>query len=711
VFVVKRGVFLGLLLVWCAYADRSALAQPRASADVVVVVDTSTSMKQPGMDPARTSLLVSKLLADVVPGDLAVVRLLDISRDSALIPSRGTGQFMPCSEDASRRCERVEQATDWLRSAREQGLGVLVRPQRGDARYKVQLEAHLEQHINNSMFALAFGAAQGVFEGHRPQERKRTLVWLSDGRSDGEPEVKRLIGELKQAGVNVEAVVFGRGDLRLPTEAALSPIRVTTPGELMQAFAGAFRRMVQAPYELDNTVEARPTFQIRPQIDEAWVVVYGDTSLSSAWLEGPAGRIEADFAQDRHEPAGAYRVAYLVRPPAGQWTVHVNGGGSGVAYAVVQRSGIAPAFLGPSTATIGSDATVVAELRGSDGGPLRGPDIPPDMRLTASQGANTIPLFDDGTHGDATGGDGRFSGVMTFGAPGDVRVNIHARSDVTARSVEGIVKVSGSFDYLGGPISVDLETLAHHSEACRPLPIDARQQGTLPFTVRGLQAIPSAHRLEIRGPAGVGVANGAAIRVSPGDRLKVCLVTEDASSSEAAGDPWIELSTPGGRPSPIVVKLRWRVNGMTFWERWGWLILLILTLSIIAFVIYGFVKPWRFARTLALVFVPDQSDLVEQTPQPIRQWQGVGIRWYRDARAYLHPNFRVTRKASGAVASLRAAPAGTTLVHPENGHALFRENASGEWEAIPADGRSIRPGEAHRVGEYGPFFVTSVRRS
>ena len=56
------------------------------TADAVVIVDTSTSMREE-VDPTRASLLVTKLLADIVPGDLAVVRLLDIDDDKDVIPA------------------------------------------------------------------------------------------------------------------------------------------------------------------------------------------------------------------------------------------------------------------------------------------------------------------------------------------------------------------------------------------------------------------------------------------------------------------------------------------------------------------------------------------------------------------------------------------------------------------------------------------------
>src|SRR5690349_3300258 len=156
------------LAVVCGLAGVSlAKAQDgKATADVVVIVDTSLSMKEPGMDPERTSLLVAKLFSDIVPGDLAVVRLMDLVADKNLLPNRSTGRMEPCPESPTGMCEVVEQATDWMAEARKGRFGALLRPARGEASYKQSLDGHLAQIGNNSQFGLAFAAAQGVFDQH-----------------------------------------------------------------------------------------------------------------------------------------------------------------------------------------------------------------------------------------------------------------------------------------------------------------------------------------------------------------------------------------------------------------------------------------------------------------------------------------------------------------------------------------------------------------
>ena len=188
-------ITLGLIVSIVAWSMSAAHAQTAAVADVVVVVDTSTSMKEPGMDPERTSLLVAKLLADIVPGDLAIVRLLDVALDAESLPSRETGKMMPCAEDPAKSCHQVDPTSDWDADARRKQLGVLVRPARGDANFKRRLDSHLEQRINNSLFHLAFRAAQGVFDSRGSGvAAPRTVVWLSDGRAEAPGSVKRVLG-------------------------------------------------------------------------------------------------------------------------------------------------------------------------------------------------------------------------------------------------------------------------------------------------------------------------------------------------------------------------------------------------------------------------------------------------------------------------------------------------------------------------------------
>ncbi len=705
---VIRAVGVSVLVAAVAIAGgRVVSAQSAATADVVVVVDTSTSMQERGMDPERASLLVTRLLADLVPGHLAVVRLLDVTDDRALIPSRNTGRQMPCSEDPSRTCTAVDAEGDWEKSARQGKYGTLVRAARRDASFKRELDGHLAQQVNNSMFSLAFRAAQGVFDDRAGGSIPRTVLWLSDGRSDGEGAVLQVLSELRSAGVQVEPFVFGRGDQRLATQAQLSPRRVSSPAEMMKAFAGVFRRIVGAPYELDGLVSGEPTFEMKPQIDEVWIVVYGDDSLSEASVDGPAGTLRADYASDRHAGAGAYRVVHVTRPAAGNWVVKAVGGGAGTAYAVVQRSGITPRYLGPTTAFANAPVFLRAQLQGSDGQAIQASQLPTGLVLDVRIDGQWVPMADDGAHGDGAASDGEFGATARFAKVGDVPIVVRARNDVIDRSIDAVVKVTGFFRYRGGPVELDFGPLPHTGESCRTLVLDAEHLGGVPFELIALLPLPAGHSIEIRTPQGVLSSGGAAVVVTQGEAFTACLVTDAAVSSAATGEPWAELRPSSNTEAGVAIRMRWQVEGMTFWQRWGWLILLVLVLVVLVFIVYGFIKPYRFTRGLALAFVADLEDL-DMSPRSLAAIRGVRIGWYRDARAFLHPSFQVSGEARGALAGLRATSAGTWATGL-NGNVLHRETVDGDWEQVADKGRSARLGELYRVGEQGPYFRLSAR--
>jgi hypothetical protein len=312
----------------------------------------------------------------------------------------------------------------------------------------------------------------------------------------------------------------------------------------------------------------------------------------------------------------------------------------------------------------------------------------------------------------ARGQDGRFSGETEFRTVGDVRVQLRAVNPLLDRTVQAVVKVSGIFESTGAPVEIDLGTLKAGSEVCQPLPLAAaRHQGGVPFELHALRDPASGHALEVRAPGGTLAPGGQPRPIAPGDALRVCLRTSPrAPSSQAAGEPWLELRVAGTSDPrhAVPLKLRWQVAGLTFWQRWGWLILTLLGVLLVLFVTLGFVLPKRFQPSFAVTFVPDRRELDEQTPQPVVRWKGVGIGFYRNARAFLHSNYRLSGNASGALAGLFAEGAGTR-VSPGRGHSLSRETLDGGWEAVDSEGRRTRGGDVYRIGDSGPFFRISFR--
>lgn len=687
-------------------------AEP-ARARVAVVVDTSVSMRKPGMDPERTSLLVTQLLSDLVPGDLAVVRLLDLVTDGALLPNRATGRSVPCSEDRRKQCTEVEPDGDWGALARVQRLGVLERPRLGDAGFKQALDAHLEQRANNSPFELAFRAAQGVLEAPSGAERvPRVLIWLSDGQTDDPADLASAVAELEAEGVVVEAVIFGEGDLSLARSLGLEARQVSSPSRMMAAFADIFRAIAQAPFRVDHRLADTPSFEMKPNVEEAWIVVYGDESLSSAWVAGPAGEQPADAAAGSRVRAGAYRVAHVQRPAPGLWRVRAEGGGGDAAYAVIQRSDLQPALLAPERVVSGAEALIVAGVRtGLDGELIDDSDVLAAATLELAFEGEVLRLRDDGTGGDEVAADGRFSAEGRFHGVGSVPVTLRLESPVAARSITASVEVSGVFSYVGGPVVIDLGTFKAGEASCRPVVLPAKRVGEVPLELRELRALPSGLTLALRFDAGTLELGGSALPSRADEVPELCLRADRrAGSSSATGEPWLELALAGSDEAGHAVQmaLRWQVQGLGFWELWGRLILALASALLLAFLAGGYLWPQRFQRALALAMAPDLGDLGEQSPQPVAQWQGVGIGFYRHAQAFLHPDFRLSGKARGSLASLEAAKR-ATWVRAGTGRPLFRETLDGTWEAVDPRGRRTHAGDVYRIGEHGPYFRIAVQ--
>jgi len=705
-------------LLACAWGAPVRAAAPVAEAapDLVVIVDTSKSMSRPGMDRERSSLLVAKLLSDIVPGDLAVVQVLDLTRDAALLPRRETSQENSCSEDANNRCHLVEPTTDWAADARRGRFGLEARPERGDPAYKQRLDAHLAQTSNNSLFFLSFRAAQGLFDEHDAAGKpgtNRTVVWLSDGKDEQVEALTPAVNELRQAGVDIRAMVFGRGDPAIAQRLNLPVDRVNSPADLMRSFAQVFRRLVHAPYRVDNLVAKAPDLDVRPNVEELWVVVYGDDTLGEVSLTGPGGEVRADYAADRQPGAGAYRVAHVTDPAAGVWRIHARGGGAGLAYALVQRSSLTPALLEPRSARAQERVRLVAAVRaGRAAQPVADAQALEGARIVATIEGQEVALHDDGQDGDEHAGDGLFSAWYRFNRTGAVPVGLHLTSPVADRRATAEVAVAGVFRYTGGPLTLDLGRITAPGRACRALSPVVEHHGEMPFVLEALRPVPAGHGLLLHAGPTLLTPGGGVRPWKAGDALETCLeVTTAAASNQALGEPWLRLAVDGSdRPDQrLEIALRWEVVGLSFWQRWGWLILSLLALAVAVFIALGYILPYRFPRALAISFAPERDELDTYPPQTLRAWRGLGVRFYRSARAYLHPNFRLTRRAAGALAVL-AAERLFTRVCPQQGLKLSREDYDGSFAPVPDEGEPVRPGEVYRIGESGPFFRLAVRR-
>ncbi|MBK9369313.1 MAG: hypothetical protein IPN01_23950 [Deltaproteobacteria bacterium] len=695
-------------------------------ADVVVIVDTSRSMAEAGMDPKRASLLVTRLFADIVPGNLAVVRLLDLSHDKAALPSKPTGKQMPCAEGGG-MCELVDEPEPgaWTRSIREAGdselerYGILRRADSNSiSAFKERLDLHLAQNRNNSPFLLAFAAADRVFTGWSLSDaRPRTVIWLSDGRSDNPDATLSELQALEAKHVTIDALVFGEGDTALASQAGLAPITINSPADMMRAFADIFRRIVGAPYRVDDTIAASPSFEMKLAVEEAWVVIYGDESLSGATVLGPSGqRVSADHASGTGGRAGVYRVAWFADPAPGTWTIQAQGGGAGAAYAVVQRSGLLPALVSPEKALADTEVALVAVVKaGREGTDATDAELLRELRLTVEVEGRELRMVDDGSGLDAVAGDGRFTAAHRFSAVGEVPVRLHLVGAMVDRWIEDSVEVSGSFAYDGGPISLDLGMLSFADASCLPLVFFAEHQGPVSFTARVERRLPSQHELELQ-VRDVALRDGDSTTASPGEAWTVCLRTGDeAPSSVADGELWLSLAAAGSTDASRVVPfhLTWQVTGLGWFARWWKWLLALLLLIIAAIVAYGYISSSVFPRSAVIRLYAD-SDLEFGTDYPIRQYRGTGRGCYRDAMVYICGDYRIAghsrlRLPNGAVVRLRAHRR-QLRAQGVGGQALQLRTGEVEWDELSGDKEhTLRFGELYGLVGRDDFFF-EVRR-
>ncbi len=138
------------------------------------------------------------------------------------------------------------------------------------------------------------------------------------------------------------------------------------------------------------------------------------------------------------------------------------------------------------------------------------------------------------------------------------------------------------------------------------------------------------------------------------------------------------------------------------WLRCWWpLLTTILGALVAGIVIHGFWSPSRFAPRLGLVLSPEE-DIEEGFFHPIRAQRGGRHGFYRDARIYLAPDFRLTARSRGALLRLRA-DGNQVRIQPLAGNSIWRRNAEDTWDRLPPEESPARFGVVYK-NELGTLF-------
>lgn len=175
----------------------------------------------------------------------------------------------------------------------------------------------------------------------------------------------------------------------------------------------------------------------------------------------------------------------------------------------------------------------------------------------------------------------------------------------------------------------------------------------------------------------------------------------------AEASPRLRLEAPGptGATTSLEVPLRLRVEASPWLRCFGEALVGVGGLIVLGIVIHGLVSPSRFGPRVGVVLSPEE-DLGEGFFHPIRAQRGSGSGFYRDARIYVGRDYRLTSRAAGSLARLRATK---TRVLIEPAGSLLRRTADGEWEPVPAEESWMRPGVTYR-DEGGTVFFELTNR-
>jgi hypothetical protein len=588
-----------------------------------------------------------------------------------------------------------------------------------------------------------------------PNEKKdvRTLVLVTDGLPEQKNREAKLIRDkliplIEKHQIHLYILAFGKEAYKnqpffenMITSSdglnSLGEFLVDENGEellfhMIKIFSSNFGYTFERPQTLPNVNKLDLEGNIVPS--RVAVIVYSNhwpKKVPSLKLTPPPkGKLNApDGVQSAREKGGSYSLEWVLSPNKGEYKFRTNIRNGSVA--ILRPSRVELKVLPAPPHTTQTEwaladkklhfKILVKSPTGAKGDPGEvklsytpfGENIPDPLgqKLAPPPGTSVVTqegrIYDIIVHFPKNPQDSEkdYVGYLELEA-------YRGRAKVGANQHRILIKASGIFYYTGGPIEIDLGTLGVDSVHCKPLTFknQPQHQGEVDFELERMKMLPWGHRLEIRLIPGARVlqANGDSLSVTPKEQFEVCLKTGDnVGSSTAIGEKWLELRVKDSNEPEhrVPIQLRWQVQGLTFWARWGWLIILVLSIIALLTLIIGIVTPQRFSSSLAVAFVPDREDLDEQTPLPVKQWKGVRSGFFRNARAFLHGDYRLSGKPSGALAALYAEKGGTRV----KGNPLYRETLDGEWEVVAQDGRRVRPGDIFRIGDNGPYFRIAVR--
>jgi Mg-chelatase subunit ChlD len=402
-----------------ADSEASSGADDGSGVDVVIVMDSSGSMKQ--TDPLNLRITAAKLFVTLLsPTDRSAVVSFSDKADT-LIPLTSAG--------GRENIARLEKSLDGVTST----------------------GAHTNLHA-------ALLAALDAFPKDIKSPPPRAVILMSDGRMDtGKPaEDDRLTAAIRsdlyarfdQAGVKLYTIAFTKES----DTALLSEMAEKTSGKFFLVllpinFHAAFTAIFESLKSPDMLPMERDNFVVDDSIKEVVIVAGKDKPDAKISLQNPDGK---KYTYEKHPPnikwslTRGFDMIYIGSPKKGRWNILFSTGKDNKAYVVTDlklKTNLTEADL-----PVNEIVTVEAWLEKSDI-LLDFKTIIDTLRFTLSvvspDGKTTTEaLTDTGEEGDRKAGDGIFTGRFIPLTKGPYSFNITVKSPTFERVIKLSIKAA-----------------------------------------------------------------------------------------------------------------------------------------------------------------------------------------------------------------------------------------------------------------------------
>lgn len=672
-------IFLFLLL-WAA----PIAAEDRPPVHVEIVLDSSGSMLD--NDPGRLSSLAGMIFADLAaPGDLLGVQCM--KKDGYTLQS-----LAPVEQARSRARERIQRLPF-------HGTTDCAGPLKVAAR---ELEKARQNQKSAQQFVIFL--SDGVCPRERPDEAQALLDAAEKLRNDGV--------RVFSIGLFDEAATQGKDPERdLQNMAAATHgeyFRATQASDLPRRFADILGRIVGSeaqPFaiepgkatevELDGYVQDASvivTTHRRP-VRVTRVTAPGGSSLNVPLKNPPFEVLESAFFESagNNGKDGHYVVLRLNAPRAGTWKFIVDAPADATAL-VIQNYGLNPVMDLKPSYRAGQPAKIGLRLNGPEGQEIVDPGfmgkVVASARGTGPDGVIEVPL--------SVSPEGLLTGQFTPQKAGAWTFVGHV-----ALKTGGLRKTT----LPATTQAIDLQLALAADQG--PIDFGRVKAGTASgdFLVDlGASQLVGAYELELKtGLAGVTVVPSKT-SISPENKQVRVKFEVDEGHEGGAVEGQLTLGTSGVF---VTVPLTGQVEPISFWERYGKLVIAILAalglLALVLFVVRGIFGPHNFGPDTRINW-GETVERLNKNSLVIREIRGTGSGFYRNARLVFGGPTSFAPADGAPLVTIEAVGPNRLEIRAEGGVELLAVNKFDHEKTKKVEGNTspMSAGEIYKVGR---FFV------